>query len=225
MLFSIVNGCGHMWFLPMLFWCFIGCWVLEHIKLKEEWKLLFLIILNLFAIPINLPFQLMASMRFMLYFYGGYQFYKYKDSIRSLITKERLVLLWMTFFIVFFCLRPFELSTDKAQNIFDKINILVVGRTCRLLFAWLGIVSFYCSAVFFVQRLNVIASMQIIASCSMGIYLFQQFILKYLYYHTGFSVIVGPYWLPWCGFLIAMAVSFVFSVLMRKTKWGRFLIG
>lgn len=34
-IYSIVNGCGHMWYLPMLFWCFIGCWLLLKVKVKD----------------------------------------------------------------------------------------------------------------------------------------------------------------------------------------------
>ena len=48
MLYSIINGCGHMWYLPMLFWCFIGGWLLEKIKIKSGWKVALLVLLNLF---------------------------------------------------------------------------------------------------------------------------------------------------------------------------------
>lgn len=47
-IFSIINGCGHMWFLPMLFWCFIGGWLLEQTKIRDEWKMASLLCINLF---------------------------------------------------------------------------------------------------------------------------------------------------------------------------------
>ena len=28
-LYGLMNGVGHMWFLPMLFWCFVGTWIIE----------------------------------------------------------------------------------------------------------------------------------------------------------------------------------------------------
>ena len=57
--YSIINGCGHMWFLPMLFWCFIGGWLLDQIKIGNGWKLGFLLFLNVFwVIYLPLPFQL-----------------------------------------------------------------------------------------------------------------------------------------------------------------------
>lgn len=27
--YKIVNGCGHLWYLPMIFWCFVVCYLLE----------------------------------------------------------------------------------------------------------------------------------------------------------------------------------------------------
>lgn len=50
MVYSIINGCGHMWFLPMLFWCFLGSWLLEQIRVKDAWKMAFLVCLNLLAL-------------------------------------------------------------------------------------------------------------------------------------------------------------------------------
>ena len=58
-----------------------------------------------------------------------------------------------------------------------------------------------------------------------GVYLLQQFILMGLYYYTELPVILGCYWLPWVGFLIALIGSLVFAWLLVKTKVGRFLIG
>lgn len=59
----------------------------------------------------------------------------------------------------------------------------------------------------------------------MGVYLFQQFILQTLYCHTKLPSMLGPYWLPWLGFIIALIGSLFLSFLFHKTKMGRFLIG
>lgn len=58
----------------------------------------------------------------------------------------------------------------------------------------------------------------------MGVYLMQQFILKGLYNHT-LPEILGCYWLPWVGFVIAFTGSVLVSQLLLKTKVGNFLIG
>lgn len=64
-----------------------------------------------------------------------------------------------------------------------------------------------------------------IGGLCMGVYLFQQFILKGLYLNTALLEIVGLILLPWIGFVIALVVSLLLSYLMRLTKAGRFLIG
>lgn len=44
-LYSLLNGVGHMWFLPMLFWCFVGIWLIEKLRMKPRW-ILSLLLLN-----------------------------------------------------------------------------------------------------------------------------------------------------------------------------------
>ena len=64
-----------------------------------------------------------------------------------------------------------------------------------------------------------------VGALCMGVYLFQQFILKGLYDHTDMPTILGPYWLPWVGFVIALIASLLISYLLRHLSIGRFLIG
>ena len=45
MVYSILNGCGHMWYLPMLFWCFVLTWLLLQTKMKEQYRVLILLAL------------------------------------------------------------------------------------------------------------------------------------------------------------------------------------
>ena len=73
--YSIINGCGHMWYLPMLFWCFVFGWLLEQIKIKDGWKMAFLVALNLFNI-FSLPLRILTAFTYLVYFYGGYLVYK-----------------------------------------------------------------------------------------------------------------------------------------------------
>lgn len=35
-LYGLINGVGHMWFLPMLFWCFVCVFIIEKLKLKTS---------------------------------------------------------------------------------------------------------------------------------------------------------------------------------------------
>ena len=64
-----------------------------------------------------------------------------------------------------------------------------------------------------------------IGNLCMGVYIFQQFILAGLYDHTALPTLLGPYWLPWIGFIITLSGSLLISFVLRLTKVGRFLIG
>ena len=224
--YSIINGCGHMWFLPMLFWCFIGGWLLEQVKIKDGWKMLFLVVLNLCCL-VTLPLRLSSAASFMVYFYGGFLVYKYSDKLKAAITKKRLIWIWVIFAAVFAILRPMRdvLVTNDSQSKLLKLFIYTGNNACQLIYAGVGVIAFYSITVYYTQKHQLKPFTIKLAACCFGIYLFQQFVLQLLYYKSGFSMLVGPYWLPWCGFVIAAIVSYVLSELLLKTKTGRFLIG
>ena len=224
--YSIINGCGHMWYLPMLFWCFVFGWLLEQIKIKDGWKMAFLVILNLLTI-IALPLRLTSAFSFMVYFFAGFLFYKHSEKIKTLITPTFLIIAWVVFVVCFVVFRPLKdvLVTQENQSVYLKLLIYVGNNACQLLYASAGLIAFYGTAVFFTQRHRLSEITKKIAACCFGIYLFQQFILQLLYYKTGFPLLVGPYWLPWAGFVIAAVISYFLSALLLKTKTGRFLIG
>lgn len=140
MVYSLINGCGHMWFLPMLFWCFIGGWLLEQIKIKDSWKLAFLVALNLFTY-LPLALRLSNAFSFMVYFYGGFLCYKHSDRIKTLITKKNLVISWTVFIVLFIIFRPlkdslaFEVTLPRAQKILFSIG----NHACQLIYAWAGL--------------------------------------------------------------------------------------
>ena len=225
-IYSIINGCGHMWYLPMLFWCFIGGWLIEQVKIKDHWKLAILIALNLLSY-ISLPLRLSNAFTFMVYFYGGFLFYKYSDKIKPLITKKFVIISWIVFVALFVFFRPLRdmLTVEAADSRIQKLLSSIGNHTCQLLYAWAGLIAFYATAVYYTQ-LHQLSKVTIrIASCCFGIYLFQQFVLQLLYYKTELPLFIGAYCLPWCGFLIAAIVSYTLSELLLKTKAGRFLIG
>jgi hypothetical protein len=224
--YSILNGCGHMWYLPMLFWCFIGGWLLEQVKINDEWKMMFLIVLNLLCF-VSLPLRLSSAASYMVYFYGGYLVYKHFYKIKASITKKQLIWSWIIFALVFAVLRPLRdvLVADNTQAKFLKLLTYASNNTCQLVYASVGLMAFYCTAVYYTQRHQLKPFTLNLAACCFGIYLFQQFILQGLFYKTDFAATVGTYWLPWLGFAIATPLSYLMAQLLLKTKIGKFLIG
>ena len=58
-----------------------------------------------------------------------------------------------------------------------------------------------------------------------GVYIFQQFILKFLYYKTDFTIAINPYLVPWIALILTIALSLMLTGMCLKTRFGRFLIG
>ena len=226
MVYSILNGCGHMWYLPMLFWCFVLTWLLLQTKMKEQYRVLILLALY-FCSFLPLPFRMNSALSYLVFFYAGYLFYKNVDKIKSWITGKRVVWLWVVFVVAFALLRPLRdsFSVQASDGMIQKFIILSLNNACRLSYASAGLVAFYCSAVWLTQKHELNSFTIRFAGACFGIYLFQQFILQILSYKTSFPVLVDPYWLPWLGFAITLPLSYLLSVLLLKTKWGKFLIG
>lgn len=226
LLYAIINGCGHMWYLPMLFWCFIGGWMLEQVKIGDGWKLAFLLCLNVFWLK-WLPLQLSRAISYVFYFYFGFVVYKQSESIKKRLTPDIVAFSWIAFLVLFFLLRPLRdlLKSSVNYNLFEKISTMAIDNLCLLLYAGSGLIAFYLTSVYYTQRHQLKSFTVKIASCCFGIYLIQQFVLQLLYYKTLFPIVVGPYWLPWLGFIITIIVSFIISSLLLKTKTGKFLIG
>ena len=225
-LYSIVNGCGHMWYLPMLFWCFVGVVILQKIKIGDSWKLLFLALINLFW-PLSLPFQLVATTNYIFYFYLGYVVYKHSERIKTSITPKSLVISWIIFILVFILLRPLKETIIIGDQDFRLYRLLTssLRSTCQLIYATMGTITFYITMVYYTSNKKMSKITVSLASCCFGIYLIHQFLLKALYYNTDFASIVGPYLLPWLGFIIVLPISYLLAILLLKAKIGKFLIG
>lgn len=225
-LYSIVNGCGHMWYLPMLFWCFVGMVILQKIKIGDGWKLLLLVFINLFW-PLSLPFQLGATANYIFYFCFGYVVYKHSGRIKESITPKKLVISWIIFILVFILLRQLKETITIGDQDFRLYRLLTASarNTCQLIYATIGTITFYITIVYYTRNKQLSKFTIGLASCSFGIYLIHQFLLKALYYKTDFATIVGPYWLPWLGFVLVFLISYFISLLLLKSKYGKFLIG
>lgn len=225
-LMQIINGCGHMWFLPMLFWCFIGCWLLVNVNCKEIFKLVFLVMLNIIPLP-TMPLRVTSACSFMLYFYSGYMVYQHRDKISDWLNARKIVLMWVgaaLCFVVFRPLRDFLVTSNSMESML-KIALISGNHFAQLLYATATLFAFYGTVMLYVKNHNLNKFTIRLAGCCFGIYIFQQFILQLLYYKTSFPKFVGPYWLPWCGFVIATLASYGLTVVFLKTKTGRFLIG
>ena len=228
-LYDLVNGYGHMWFLPMLFWCFVGVWIIEKLKFRVGLVIAVLIFCSIFSF-VPLPLQMGSALYFMFFFYMGYFLQRKDIKLERFYKPLYAATLFASFAIVFTSLTLYRESV-KHQLLMggeiEKAIALLLSNFTRLIYASIGLTMLFV-IVGILEKKHVISLPKwvfTIGGLCMGVYLFQQFILKGLYLYTALPEIFGPIWLPWIGFVIALTGSLLISYLMRMTKAGRFLIG
>ena len=222
---SILNGTGHMWFLPMLFWCFILCQLLLMIP-NALFRIIIVLLLALFNV-ISLPLQMKQSCFYLIYFYLGYELWIFKGEVKKFTTKQYVSCMWILFIIFFVVLiNVKEYFHEYFCNIHGFFKLFGVGivNLCHIVYSFLGIMAMYITAVFYTNDKTLPKYIYEIGTLCFGVYLYQQFILQYLYYYTNLPILIGNEMLPWIGFAITLLCSVFLSYITRKTKFGRKLI-
>lgn len=228
-IYDILNGMGHMWFLPMLFWCFVFSYFIIKIKLNEKVKLILILGISILSV-FQLPFRLNSACYYLFFFYLGSYILNNKGKIMDKIANDKSLLTGLIIFILLFV--SVTLLREQFESIYSSIvyykaiqfSILTFSR---ILLAITGLFLFYVFVNYLIEIKHFILPKWMIDlnPICFGVYLFQQFILMLLYYKTSFPSIFGTYWLPIIGLIITVITSVVLTKLTLKTKIGRLLIG
>lgn len=223
--YNILIGTGHLWFLPMLFWCFIFGWFLIRWKVSTKWKICSLLMVSLLSI-IPFPLRLNSAFSYMLFFYIGVWAQQYFTRKQIVASFKHLIVIWLLF-VALFIVSQFikEHISNLSESIIEKLFKLEIFKILKILYAMLGMWALYISCLVYVKKNKLSEKLITISSYCFGVYIFQQFILQFLYYKTSLPVDVGPYWLPWIAFVITLLVSLFLSQIFFRTKFGRCLIG
>ncbi len=211
------SGFGHMWFLPMLFWCFIVLWIVDYYKLYSKIFFFALALVSILPIP-TMPLGFSRVFHFAFYCILGYHIYRYKDRILEIRYLKWSCLLFYLILVVINNIVPSG----------DSFPLNIVHRIIKLCLACSGIFALYLIVSNIIYRYPDYKPKDWIIKSSglcYGVYIYHQFILKYLYYYTPIPELVGTYLLPWIGLSIALMISVVATSLTLRTKFGRFLIG
>ena len=169
-----------------------------------------------------LPLGLGTVLNYYLFFYMGFML-----SLGRI--KLPQVKMWIPaiLFLVAFCASMFIRDYFDAESIIEK----------GLRFGLDGLINIIISVtgVYMLYRITNIPSIQKkidgnrllikLSGYCYGVYIFQQFILKVLYYKTDMALCISPYALPWITTAVTIVLSLVFTDLALRTRTGRFLIG
>lgn len=216
---KLSSGFGHLWFLPMLFWCFLVIWIIDRYNFYSKTLFIVLALASIVNVP-SLPFGMTRMFHFAFYCYLGYTLYKNKDNLLKYTKAKYICSLW----IVYAILVIFSARLESIDCIYLIKNALKLAIACSGILALLLLVLKFTNKQ---TNKQIRIPQWIIESSKLcyGVYVFHQFILKYLYYNTNLPQAVGSYLLPWIGVTITLLVAIILTKISLKTKFGRFLIG
>ena len=232
-IWGIIEGVGHMWFLPMLFWCFAGVWIIEKLNLKPIIVVPLLILCSLFSF-LPLPLQLNVTMYYLLFFYLGFIIQKRGFDLDRYYAPRYAIVFAFLFVLLFPVLTIYRENAESflklsGQFVYNPLVLDVIKHSslnlAKLIYSTVGVALVFVLVGMLVKDKQLSSRIVSIGNLCMGVYLFQQFILLALYKHTALPIVVSPYVLPWIGFLVALIGSLAISFIFRLTKAGRFLIG
>lgn len=230
---TILSGAGHMWFLPMLFWVTLLCYIIDRVKCIPNWVKT----IGIGGLPIlsvlPIPFQINIALYYALFFCLGMLIFRKRAYIKShFCNKPRLAILWGGVFCITFiggALFIRDILNFYVQNdsLIIKGTSLIIQKYVMIIYALSGITCVYLLTNYYILSKNINLPSYVIElnSICFGIYLFQQFILKILYYNTNLPSIVGPYWLPWLGVFITLLLSIGLTIVSRQSRIGRYILG
>lgn len=221
---DILSGYAHMWFLPMLLWNFIITWCL--LQIKQGWLRWCIILILSLLTMLKIPLGISNAFYYIIYFYAGYEIYTKRNNLERLLNPYALTFQWLFFIITFVLLSILSLNISPLYvdgSIFIKAVGIVMTNVFTKAYGFMGIFALYCTCVYYCRN-HVLSNLTInIGSYCFGVYIFQQFILDILYYHTTMLSEYNIY-IPWVGFLSALFISITMAVIFSKTKIGQKLL-
>lgn len=227
---EILNGTGHLWFLPMLFCCFIMAYGINTIKGHDNFKFALCFIMSLCSglLPLSV-FRINSACYYILFFYLGMYLYPRRQKIiakLNLLNVMAFIVLFVVSYI-FFSHEKQILSESEMSTIMGKLLRVLGMKMCTMVYSSMGLVMIYVISNYIIKCKNKWQCplwLISINSICFGVYIYQQFILKFIYYSTPLPQWTGTYFLPWVGCVITMITSIALAKLTTKSKIGRKLI-
>lgn len=231
---AILNGIGHLWYLTMLFWCFVVLFFI-HKYIGRNTKRIFicffpLLMLSCVPIPVVMLLGFDKMPHFLFYVYLGYVSYIYRSKVYDYLRDKRLMLflIYTAFVVLSFYVLP-EILKDDGMAMLSHMLVYVMLKISLCLTAMSGCMLLYVVVVGFLKRKEngyVIPEFVNRANnICYGIYVFHQFILMWIYYDTNIPLLISSYILPILSFVVTLSLSVLFTIVFTKFRFGRFLVG
>ena len=215
------GGYWHLWFLPMLFWCFIVGYVVykANVKFPIETILLLIAFCGTFM-PSFMPslFGIQFVSRWFYWFYLGMLVCEYRNAIFLYISKYKLYLPLLIAYVIVAYLFPVEYA-DYTWF-------------CVLTVTWCILSIIYLMNAIEWNKYRITSLLVKLSSYSFGIYIWHNWVVLMLITKTSQRLFGLPelaanhvILFPLCLSILTFMISWGISWGMMKTKVGRFLIG
>lgn len=227
-LMKLLSGCGHLWFLPMLFWCLLILWTLVRYNLNGQITLSVLALLSLIKyLPIS--FGLATVTHYLFYAFLGYYLYQHKKEIISFVKENKwiIIILWFVY-LMFVYLDNSSLSFLRlSDSLFSRFFLYASSGIFRIIACVSGVLVLYStvSLITTSESFQLKPIIQKADKISFGVYIYHQYILVALYHYTSIVLYFNAWLVPWVGFSVALLASSLLTSLTLRTKIGRYLIG
>lgn len=213
----------HLWYLPMLFLCFIISYLLRSIIFSRGWIGKIILLLVLFAMPLAGKFMPMILglhnvSLWLCWFVLGMVVYQYYNEIFGVIYRYHL--LWVL--VVIYILTGIMCYTEYGEH-------TVCGTLASL--SGVFIVWSICQRIPY-HKFRLTHLLIQLSACSFGIYIFHNWVELYMLSSTAQYIFPIANWaeahiylFPCIFAIIAFIISYFISYVIMKFKIGRALIG
>jgi hypothetical protein len=224
--YNCLNGCGHLWFLPMLFWCFVAIYFCDRFELDSRWILIAVVLLAVLPIP-TLPLRLTSFCEYYIFFYLGYVINKYNLQQNCGGVKLFVILTIIYIALIYIYIYIYQhINVVRPDIFYKKFVFLISHRILKLLLGLLGIsIAYYASRLIIQRRIHVSNKIIQLSGYCYGVYILHQFIIKYIYYYTLLPQVLNQCIFPWLATSVVATASILITHFLLKCKIGRFLIG
>jgi peptidoglycan/LPS O-acetylase OafA/YrhL len=215
---------SHLWYLPMLFWCFIVIYLIRPLIFNQSYRLSLFTILVLFALSLlgneSLPklFGLYNVHLWICWFALGTWFYKHESMLKSKKIKTFVAICAGLLYIVLSIVNPLDYEHSSGLIRFTQLSGLVAMWYTVSLVDW--------------QDTSFTKLIILLSNTSFGVYIFHNWLESFMISTTAQRVFPLGDWavnypiiFPLAFSLLAYLFSFVLTLLFQKTRIGKVLLG
>lgn len=227
--FEAVVGYGyHLWFLKMLFWCFMTAWLLNRfVKSKLGRIAAFVLSLGLMGFHGITILGLGQYYKYFSFFYGGYLFYAYRESLSFIFKRWFIYFISLTYAGLLLVVLARYICAEETDGMIHGDRIVAFAR--YLLRPVTIILALILVDLYLKTKDEISIIFTKLNSISYGIYLFHMLILQSLhkYCFSEVAEFANSHYIftPPMLFVLVTGLSVAICTVLKRYSWSKWLIG